>query len=424
MTLRDTLAGPMRHVSLATLALAALLGAAEPLAADGHPFALRVSTVSGAPGQRVDVAIRFEPAGAEISAIAFYVEYDPARLVFDPAGPNALTTGDPLFRSSFGMIEAGDRRLVGVCIYDPDVPLASLRSGEITLISFRIADSAAGFVPLTITRDIDAADPGGRKVDPAGATLEAGGVAVTAPLPGGFSATRTRAARPPDPPAFAAAEATLVPIVVRSSGMESWHSSLTLSNPGDTAAQLRLSVLGGTREARSITLEPRETRRFDDAAAEIFHALEFSDGVLVESSEAGIVIKCATVTGSAGSSEATAQSVPPVAWRDLPGRTARATLAGLELARAWSITLTLLNPERREIALHIRILGDDGAEIAQRDVALSPDEARRSIDLAELTAPDDGIVSVEVAAIGDAVFYAYASVNDGRGGMPLFIAPR
>jgi hypothetical protein len=424
MTLRGTLAGPMRHVSIAALALAALLGAAAPLAADGHPFALRVSTVSGAPGQRVDVAIHFEPAGAEISAIALYVEYDPARLVFDPVGANALTTGDPLFRSSFGMIEAGDRRMVGVCIYDPDVPLASLPSGEITLVSFRIADAAAGFVPLTIARDIDAADPAGRKVDPAGATLEAGGVAVTAPLPGGFSATRTRATRPPDPPAFAAAEATLVPIVVRSSGMERWHSMLTLSNPGNTAARLRLSMLSDTREARSITLEPHETRRFDDAVAEIFQALDFSDGVLVESSVAGIDIRCATITGNADSREATAQSIPPVAWRGLPGRTAGATLAGLELARAKSMTLTLLNPERRAIALRIRVLGDDGTEIAQRDVALPPDEARRSIDLAELAAPDDGIVTVEVAAIGDAVFYAYASVSDGSGGMPLFVAPR
>lgn len=421
---RDTLPGPMRHLLLlAAFAVAASLGAAAPLIADGHPFGLRVATVSATPGQRVDVAIDLEPAGVAISAVAFYVEYDPSRLVFEPPAPNALTTGDPVFRSSYGSIDVGDKRLLGVCVYDPDVPLASLPAGQLAILSFRVAESAEGFVPLTIAR-LDAATPASRKIDPAEAEIEPGGVAIVAPAPNGLAPGRARIARPADPSTPAEIEAILVPVVVRTAADQRWHSTLALYNGGVTAAQTRITPLGDRSLARNFTLEPHETRNFDDVAAGIFGAHEFSDGVIIESSTATIVVRSATVAEDSDSRRTATQSIPSVPWRALNRRENRATFAGIRLSGSRASALTVLNPERRAIALRIRVLANDGTELARRDVTLAADETRVSVDLADLAGREGDVVTVEVEAMNDAVFYAYAAIIDGDGGLPQFVAPR
>ncbi|MHB0970071.1 MAG: cohesin domain-containing protein [Thermoanaerobaculia bacterium] len=410
---RDTLPAPMRHLLLAAFAVAVSLAAVAPLNADGHPFGLRVATVSAAPGQRVDVAIDLEPAGAVISAIAFYVEYDPSRLVFEPPTPTALTTGDPLFRSSYGSIDAGDKRLVGICVYDPDVPLASLPTGRLATLSFRVADSAEGFVPLTIARSIDATGPDSRTVDPAAARIEPGGIAVAAPAPNGLAPGRARTARPPDASLNAESESILVPVVVRSAA-DRRRSTLALYNGGEADARIRVAPLGDRSVARDFTLAPHGTRNFDDVAAEIFGVHEFSDGMIIESS-APIIARSSIVGDGSGSRRTATQSIPSVPWRALGNR---ATFAGL---RTSGSTLTLLNPGRRVLALRIRILGNDGTELARQDVEISTDETRVAVDLADL---GDGVVTVDVEALNDAVFYAYAAVSDGDGGLPQFVAPR
>jgi hypothetical protein len=167
------------RIGLLTVALAAF----PQLAAAAPAWSVVVGSASATPGDSVDIPILLETGGVEISAIAFTIEWDSAKLLLagDPAAGSKVDLPVPArFTSSSWVSSAGSS--IGVTVYDRQRPLESLPDGPVAILRFRVRPEAQGFAAVTVRRESLSASTAEAALV-TGARIVAGGVSINATSP-------------------------------------------------------------------------------------------------------------------------------------------------------------------------------------------------------------------------------------------------
>ncbi len=160
-----------------------------PAALSAGEHRLSVSSVTAAPGGRVEVEVRFEANASQVSAIAFRIDYDESRLVFDGTSlyPGRLRfvtfeVDEQLTAASFFFPRNRDGE-IGISVFDSRAPFEAIPPGPIAKISFDVKPGVDGFAWIRLAdEDPSAADVDGNSV-PVSFSTPIGGVAISPQRP-------------------------------------------------------------------------------------------------------------------------------------------------------------------------------------------------------------------------------------------------
>lgn len=171
------------HLGFALVVAVAALFTAQ--LAHAATWELEIASVSGRPGELVDVPVTLRTGELHLAALSFTIRYDASRLSLaaDPAaGSKVEITAPGEFTASSWTSATGEGEL-GVVIYDPAPPVAALPDGVLATIRFRIREGAEGFAPVALSRDYppSGADERARALPPA--IVREGGVAIASARP-------------------------------------------------------------------------------------------------------------------------------------------------------------------------------------------------------------------------------------------------
>lgn len=357
--------------SRSTLRLGFLLAAlAWAIAAASHAFGaepqwtLAVGTATAAPQTAVEVPVVLTTHGASVSAVAFSIEFDAAKLVLD-ANPNLGSKVEipapTMFTSSSWV--GTEEGAIGVVVYDKTRPIGVLSDGPVASIRFRVLPGASGFaaVRVSTTRPYSASGPRGETLE--GEIAPGGGITIAAPA-GSFlppipaerpPEERSRTARPSPEDLLVA-----IPLVAPASGsVAPWHASLLLHNGGSEPSTARLTLMRARGLASvgplDVIIPAGTTRRWDDAAGELFGLPGASGALAIERASDELI-----ATSSMGDSR---QPMQPASETD-----ARLIAVPDSPERRSSITIANLGAETARFLVEIRDAG--GALLGSREVSV------------------------------------------------------
>jgi len=208
-----------------------------------------------------------------------------------------------------------------------------------------------------------------------------------------------------------------------------WKTDLTIANTGPISATVDSYFWprnqdNATATPRSFSLEPGETRLFEDLIGSDFSAPGLAGAVPFACDSVDVLLSSRTYTPSAGSSGGTfGQGIPAPSDAALafPGRSIH--LAGLTANDKFRTNVGLINSNESACQVHLDLFNARGSPAGSRDIRLEAHEPIQ-FDLAKefgiTSAIEDDRMVVDVSELG-CFAGAYASIVDNRSGDPVFV---
>jgi hypothetical protein len=377
-------------------------------------WSLTVGTATAAPQTAVEIPIVLTSRGAQVSAIAFSIEFDSTKLALDGGptlGSKVEIPAPTMFTSSSWVGTAAGE--IGVAVYDRTRPIGVLADGTVASLRFRPVAGAAGFafVRVSTAKPYSASGPRGERLE--GEIIPGGGVtiaapagsnAVAAPPQGARERLRGEEAKP------AAVAALAMPVVsADSDDGAATRTSLVLHNGGSVTATAQLTLL---REAPAdavgpieLRIPPGATRTWNDAGVELFGIPRARGALVIERSSDRVI--------AAGSSEE--RAIVDAG----PASTAEATL----LAIGAGADLAIANLEDADARYSIDLRDAGGALVATETIVVPARSVRRGIRLpAAGTSRTARVTAIIRPAGAPARYLAWAASPAGEGPELLQIA--
>lgn len=348
-------------------------------AAYASSFSLRVDSLNRNAGVVVTVPVRLQQSDAAAGALAFVVSYDASRLSLLPSGQPAarLAPGVPAsFQiSSYATIE-GDLGRVGILIFDPNLPIATIPSGIVTNLDFAIPPTADGFAAVKI----DALTP------PSASDAQGNAILYSGRVDGGVTITPNRPTLSVEPGVIGFGS---VPVgspserifVIANSG----NAPLTLSRiriGNGNGSPFRLSPI-----ALPLVLDPGAslslTVSFLSSTPGTFSSLvEIEGGSSLE-----IPISASSTEGQSFSYSE--RFLLPAAAR-VPGAN----------GSQWRTRVTMFNRDRFPVGARLRYVAPEGKTEATSEFVLAPGETRRFEDVASALGLElaKGAIEIELSS--------------------------
>lgn len=336
-----------------------LLLLTDPVRAES--YALKVAQTAGVPGQSVSVDILLDPAASEVSALAFYVEYDKSRLVFDSSSKGGghldnLEFTLPEQFSGAGIYLSGTGA-IGLAVFDRTAPVTPLTEPQIIArLKFTVKEAVSGFAPVWVAPDPSASDAWGRLV--AGANLSAGGVTITEP------ATAPQQSGEVGPGGSAERHSSwIVATPARNSAASDWRAAITFHNPDEASALVRIVRNDGSR-GEELEIGPHQTKAWQTAAATAPPFLR------VSSSSPSLVLKVA-------------QAMPVAREDELSGANRDAHLVELSADPLSGSTIGIVHPGPLSCEVLLTLRDAEGTIVGARTLTIDANGAR-TIAVSEL----------------------------------------
>lgn len=330
--------------------------------ARAQTYALKMAQTTGVPGQSVTVEILLDPAASEVSALAFYVEYDKSRLVFDSSSKGGghldnleFTLPDQFSGSGIYLSDSG---AVGLAVFDRTAPVTPLTQPQIIArLKFTVKEAVSGFAPVWVAPSPAASDAWGRLVTEA--VLTPGGVTITEPA-------SIPQASPGDQVASGGSADVWTNWVVGTSSVPGrWRATITLHNPDETPSRIHITRGDDGSVGENLDIGPHETRTWQASAAVAPSFLR------VSSSSPTLVLEVVPAL--------------PIAREDeLFDATRDAHLVGLSADPVSGSMITVVNPGSRTCEFLLTLRDAEGAIVGARTVAIDAHGAR-TIAVSELT---------------------------------------
>jgi subtilisin family serine protease len=218
--------------------------------------------------------------------------------------------------------------------------------------------------------------------------------------------------------------AYFVPGAVRTAaaGAVTWQSDLSVLNPGDTAADVRLSFHGAATLSATMPLPAHQQVTWTDVLGTVFGVAGSDSGALVVDSTLPLVVheRTYSVSGVGATAKSYGQSfsgLPPTAalgWGHV------GFLAGLRSDAPFHTDIELLNPGTETTVVEVSLFGADGSAIGSplsREVAPQQELTLGSVLPA---GAGSGFAEVRVVSTSGSIL-AVASVVDGNSGDPTTV---
>ncbi|HVT03345.1 MAG TPA: choice-of-anchor D domain-containing protein [Thermoanaerobaculia bacterium] len=341
--------------------------------ASASSFLLKVDSRNANAGSTVTVPVRLQESDASAGALAFVVAYDATRLALRPSGQEFALPAPavpPSFQiSSYSTVE-GDVGRVGIVIFDPHLPMATIPSGVITDLVFNVLPGADGFafVRIDSLTKPSASDAVGNDIPYAG--KQDGGITITPnrailsvePATVGFGSV----------PLGSAAERLLI-----------------IANSGTAPLSIsRISVADGPFRVSSfpvpLVLNPGAslslTVNFASTAPGTFASV-----IKIESGGSSLEIPLTAAATEGQSFSYSERFLLPAAAR-VPGAN----------GSQWRTRLTMFNRDQFTAGLRLRYLASTGETEVIKEYVLAPDESRRIDDVISDLGLEQGNGAIEI----------------------------
>jgi|GEM_PF-3298421 len=380
--------------ALTTLAL--LLTLPTLASAATASFVLKIDSLNVNARTEVGVPVRLQQSSATAAALAFVVSYDATKLAVHATAGQPLAipspTVPPSFQiSSYATVE-GSLGRVGILIFDPNPPIASIANGVVTQIAFDVLPGADGFAFIRI-------DSG---TLPSASNADGNALLYAGKEDGGLTITPNRPLLSVEPavlsfgsvPLGSAADRLVIlansgsaPLIIGRVSIQS-EAPFTITSPG-----LPLILQPGASATLAVHF----------AAAT---PGTFASSLSVEGEGVSTEIPLTASATEAGSFAFTERLLLPAAAH-VPGAS----------GSQWRTRLTMYNQGSFSAGLRLRLLGDAGTDGSTKEIRLAPGESRRIDDVIRELTTANVSGAVEIDASTPDVLLSSSTYNlNARGG--------